>query len=97
MGTLIGALLGMLLMGTPSLVGAQTCTTQAKMTSDIRSGLSDAAMQLAQAVQQGDGAKVQATTIAEFASAIGLCADLGAGAVDLVAGGKRCAAGDADL
>ena len=65
----VGTLLGVLLVGTPSLLWAQTCTTQAKMTSDIRSGLSDAALRLAQAVQQGDGAKVQAATIAEFASA----------------------------
>jgi hypothetical protein len=65
----VGTLLGMLLIGTPSLLWAQTCTTQAKMTSDIRNGLSDAATRLAQAVQQGDGAKVQAATIAEFASA----------------------------
>jgi hypothetical protein len=65
----MGTLLGMLVVGTPYLLWAQTCTTQAKMTSDVRSGLSDAATRLAQAVQQGDGAKVQAATIAEFASA----------------------------
>lgn len=65
----VGAILGMLLIGTPSLLRAQTCTTQAKMTSDIRSGLSDAAMRLARAVQQGDGERVQSETIAEFASA----------------------------
>jgi hypothetical protein len=68
-GILVGVLLGLLVIGLPSLVFAQTCTTQAKMTSDIRSNLSDAAIRLAQAVQGGDGAKVQATTIAEFASA----------------------------
>jgi hypothetical protein len=63
-----GTLLGMLLVGTPYLLWAQTCTTQAKMTSEIRSGLSDAALRLGQAVQQNDSAKVQAATIAEFAS-----------------------------
>jgi hypothetical protein len=68
-GTLMGVLMGVLMGGAPSLVCAQACTTQAKMTSDLRSNLSDAAIHLAQAVQEGDGAKVQATTIAEFASA----------------------------
>jgi hypothetical protein len=67
-GTLLGVL-GLLVIGAPSLVSAQTCTTQAKMTSDIRGGISDAALQLARAVLEGDGSKVQATTIAEFASA----------------------------
>jgi hypothetical protein len=62
-------MLGVLLILAPALLHAQTCTTQAKMTSDVRSSLSEAALQLAQAVQQGDVAKVQATTIAEFASA----------------------------
>jgi hypothetical protein len=65
----VGTLLGMLVAGTANLLWAQTCTTQAKMTPDVRSELSDAAMRLAQDVQQGDGAKVQAATIAEFASA----------------------------
>jgi hypothetical protein len=64
----VGTLLGMLLVGTPYLLWAQTCTTQAKMTPDVRSGLSDSVSRLAQAVQQGDGAKVQVATIAEFAS-----------------------------
>jgi hypothetical protein len=63
-----GTVLGVLLIVAQSL-GAQTCTTQAKMTSDIRIGLSDAAIQLAHAVQDGDVSKVQATTISEFASA----------------------------
>jgi hypothetical protein len=39
------------------------------MTSDIRNGLSEAALRLAQAVQQGDGTKVQEMTIAEFSDA----------------------------
>jgi hypothetical protein len=68
-GTLPGMLLGLLVIGAPSLVSAQTCATQAKMASDVRSGLSDAAIHLAQAVQEGDGSKVEAMTIAEFASA----------------------------
>lgn len=69
MGRLTGVLLGSFLMGAPFLAGAQTCTTQAKMPPDIRSNLSEAAMQLAQEVQGGEVAQVQATTIAEFANA----------------------------
>jgi hypothetical protein len=53
----------------PSAVLGQTCTTQAKMTSDIRDGLSQAALTLAQAVQRADVSKVQGMTIAEFSSA----------------------------
>lgn len=64
-----GTLLGLLLTLAPPLLHAQTCTTQAKMTSDIRSGLSAAALSLAQSIQEGDAAKVQAATIAEFANA----------------------------
>jgi len=64
-----GVILGGLLALSPSLLSAQTCTTQAKMTSDIRDGLSQAALTLAQAVQQADGTKVQGMTIAEFSSA----------------------------
>jgi hypothetical protein len=52
-----------------SVVRAQTCTTQARMTGDIRNGLSEVALNLAQAVQQGDGLKVQGMTIAEFSDA----------------------------
>lgn len=63
-----GIVLGVLLALSGSGMRAQMCTTQAKMTSDIRSGLSDAALRLAQAVQQGDGLKVQGMTIAEFSS-----------------------------
>lgn len=48
-------------------VAAQTCTTQAKMSTEMRTGLSDAAMSLAQDVKAGDAEKVQATTVAEFA------------------------------
>ncbi len=59
----------MLLVVAPVRLQAQSCTTQAKMTSEMRSGLSDAALGLAQSIQAGDVAKVQAATIAEFASA----------------------------
>lgn len=64
-----GTMLGVLLALSGSGMRAQMCTTQAKMTSDVRDGLSDAALRLAQAVQQGNGLKVQGMTIAEFASA----------------------------
>jgi hypothetical protein len=50
---------------------AQSCTTQAKMMPEVRSGLADAALSLAQAVMGGDVAKVQAVTVAEFASGAG--------------------------
>ncbi len=46
----------------------QTCTTQAKMTPQLRSSLSEAAKALAQAVQGDDVAQVQTRMIAEFAS-----------------------------
>jgi hypothetical protein len=39
------------------------------MTADVRNGLSDASLNIAQAVQAGDTAKVQGMTIAEFADA----------------------------
>jgi hypothetical protein len=55
------------LLATPGL-RAQTCTTQAKMTPDLRNGLSDAALRLGQFIQGGDVSKVQADTIAEFAN-----------------------------
>ena len=51
-----------------SLLFAQSCITQARMTPDVRDGLSAAALTLAQAVQVADVAKVQAMTIAEFSS-----------------------------
>jgi hypothetical protein len=47
---------------------AQSCTTQAKMTAEVRSGLADAALSLGQAILAGDTAKVQTDTVAEFAS-----------------------------
>ncbi len=68
-GIRAGVVLGGILTLSPSLLFAQTCITQAKMTSDIRDGLSAAALTLAQAVQQADVAKVQGMTIAEFSSA----------------------------
>jgi hypothetical protein len=60
-----GLLLG-LLPGARGL--AQSCTTQAKMTAAVRSGLADAALSVAQSVLAGDTAKVQADTVAEFAT-----------------------------
>lgn len=64
-----GAWAGLLLvvLVTPVL-RAQSCTTQAKMTPDVRNGLSNAALRLAQSIQGGDVSKVQADTIGEFAS-----------------------------
>jgi hypothetical protein len=65
----VGWLLGLLLALGASSVRAQTCTTQARMTSDVRSYLSEAALNLAQSIAHDDVAKVQADTIAEFADA----------------------------
>jgi hypothetical protein len=45
---------------------AQSCTTQARMTPELRNGLADAALALATAVQGNDAAKVQAMTIPEI-------------------------------
>jgi hypothetical protein len=64
-----GVVLGGILALSPSFLLAQTCTTQARMTPDVRDGLSAAAFTLAQAVQGADVAKVQGMTIAEFSSA----------------------------
>jgi hypothetical protein len=64
-----GILSGVVVMMSSSVLWAQTCTTQARMSSEIRNGLSDAALALAQAVQAGDAAKIQGMTIAEFADA----------------------------
>ncbi len=65
----VGIVLGILLTLAHSVTRAQTCTTQARMTGDIRNGLSDVSLSLAQAVQQGNSSKVQEMTIAEFSSA----------------------------
>lgn len=48
---------------------AQTCTTMARMSDSVRTGLSTAAMDLAQSVKTNNAARVEADTIAEFASA----------------------------
>jgi hypothetical protein len=66
-GIRAGVVLVGLLTFSPSLF-AQSCTTQARMTPDVRDGLSAAALTLAHAVQVADVAKVQAMTIAEFSS-----------------------------
>jgi hypothetical protein len=56
-----------LLLGLGCPLDAQTCTTQATMSAEVRTGLSDAALSLAQAVKTNDAAKVQAGTVAEYA------------------------------
>jgi hypothetical protein len=55
---------------------AQSCTTQAKMTPEVRNGLADASLALATAVVGNDAAKVQAMTIPEFATNFAPTADL---------------------
>ena len=65
----MGLLSCVVVMVSSSALWAQTCTTQAKMSSDIRNGLSDAALALAQAVQADDTAKIQGMTILEFSDA----------------------------
>jgi hypothetical protein len=62
-----GAVLMLALM-TGARVVAQSCTTEAKMTAEVRSRLGDAALGIAQAVLAGDAAKVQGSTVAEYAS-----------------------------
>ena len=51
----------------PSLT-AQSCTTQAKMSPELRDSMSQGALSLATAVKAGDAAKVQTLTVAEFAT-----------------------------
>ena len=65
---LSGAFLLAAMTACPSGFHAQTCTTQAKMTPQLRSSMSGAASGFAEAVQRDDVAQVQAKTIAEFAS-----------------------------
>lgn len=67
--TWAGSLMGLLLLIASPIVDAQTCTTMARMSDSVRNDLSGAAMNLAQAIKDGNSAKVQAATIAEFASA----------------------------
>lgn len=49
-------------------IEGQTCTTQARMSDTVRTDLSGAAMNLATLIKAGDSAKVEAVTIADFAS-----------------------------
>jgi hypothetical protein len=64
-----GSLAGLLLILASPVMRSQTCTTQAKLSVAVRTGLSDAALNLAESIKDGDVAKVQAATIAEFAGA----------------------------
>jgi hypothetical protein len=50
-----------------TLAGAQSCTTQARMTQATRSALEDVSLTLARAVQAGDAARVQSMAVAELA------------------------------
>ena len=63
------SLMGFLLFIALPILDAQTCTTQARMSDGVRNDLSNVAMNLAQSIKDGNSAKVQAATIAEFASA----------------------------
>ncbi len=63
------ALAGVALMFGAPAMQAQTCTTQARMSDSVRNDLSGVATNLAQAVKDGSAARLQAATIAEFASA----------------------------
>ena len=67
-GIRAGVVLVGLLTFSPSLF-AQSCTTQARMTPDVRDGLSAAALTLAQAVHVADVTKVQGLTIADLEAA----------------------------
>jgi hypothetical protein len=68
-GLRAGVLLGLALSFAAPAIHAQTCTTQARMSDAVRSSLSGAALDLAQAVKAGNTSAVQAATIAEYASA----------------------------
>lgn len=48
--------------------GAQTCTTQAKMAPEVYAAISSAALSLANSIKANDASRVQASTIAEFAT-----------------------------
>ena len=67
--TRAGSLLGLLAVFALPTLHAQTCTTQARMSDSVRSSLSSTATDLAQSVKTDNEAKIQADTIAEFASA----------------------------
>jgi hypothetical protein len=51
----------------PVGMGAQSCTTQAKMTGQVRGSLADAAFAFATDVKAGNAAKLQTEAIAEYA------------------------------
>jgi hypothetical protein len=51
----------------PLVMGAQSCTTQSKMTGQVRGSLADAAFGFATDVKAGNSAKVQGEAIAEYA------------------------------
>jgi hypothetical protein len=48
--------------------GAESCTTQARLSPDVRSALADVATELGDAVKAGDAARIQSMTVAEFAA-----------------------------
>ena len=52
-------------------MAAQTCTTQARMATDVRSALANEALLLGAAVKSGDANAVKAATVAEYASNFG--------------------------
>jgi hypothetical protein len=49
-------------------IDAQTCTTQARLSDTVRTGLATSAVNLAELIKAGNSAKVEAVTIADFAS-----------------------------
>ncbi len=61
------SLLAVMVLGGALRMSAQSCTTQAKMTTAVRAGLAEVSLTLAKAVQAGDAAKVQSLTVAEYA------------------------------
>jgi hypothetical protein len=65
-----------LTLGAAGGAEAQSCTTQARMTAEERSGLADAALGLATAVKAGDVTKVQASAVAEYGAKFGSTAAL---------------------
>ena len=64
-----GVFAGLAMALASSAIYGQSCTTQARMSDEVRSSLAGAALNLAQAVKANNAATVQADTIAEFASA----------------------------